>query len=116
MARLTPGIACPATAVFSPARAYLAAEAGARYVIPYVNRLTRYSGRGVSLVQEIAAVLSGSGRRVERLTASLRDAAEVLACLAAGADHVTLPLALIREMADHPVSAEAIEELANLSE
>lgn len=115
MARGTPEIACAATAVFSPAQACLAAEAGARYVIPCVNRMTRYSGGGVSLVQEIAAVLSGSGRRVELLAASLRDT-EVLACLAAGADHVTLPLALIREMADHPLSAEAIEELANLSE
>jgi transaldolase len=116
MVRLTPEIACAETAVFSRAQAYLAAEAAARYVIPYVNRMTRYSGRGLSLLQEIPVALSGSGRRVELLAAGLRDTAEVLACLAAGADHVTLALVLIREMADHPLSAEAIQECANLSE
>jgi transaldolase len=114
MSRISAEIPCAATAVFSPAQAYLAAEAGARYVIPYVNRMTRYSGRGIALVREIAAVLSSGGRRVELLAASLKDVAEVLACLSAGADHVTIPLELIREMASHPLSQEAIEQFLRL--
>ena len=112
LARLSPEIPCSATAVFSPAQAYLAAEAGARYIIPYVNRMTRYSGQGIALVQEIAAVLRASGRRAELLAASLRDVPEAVACLSAGAQHVTLPLALIREMAEHPLSRQAIAEFA----
>jgi transaldolase len=115
MARLSRDVPCAATAVFSAAQAYLAAEAGARYVIPYVNRMARYSGQGVALVQEIARILPGAGRRVELLAASLRDVPEVLECLAAGAQHVTLPLALIREMAEHPLSQQAIEEFARVS-
>jgi transaldolase len=110
MARLTRDTPCAATAVFSAAQAYLAAEAGARYVIPYVNRMNRYSGQGIALVREIAAILPTTGRRAELLAASLRDVPEVLACLAAGAQHITIPLALIREMAEHPLSQQAIEE------
>ena len=116
MARLAPDISCAATAVFSAAQAYLAAEAGARYVIPYVNRMQRYSGQGLALVQEIAAVLPATGRRVELLAASLRDVPEALACLIAGAQHITIPLALIREMAEHPLSQQAIEEFAQINQ
>ncbi|MGC8874165.1 MAG: transaldolase family protein [Chloroflexia bacterium] len=113
LARLAPEIPCAATAVFSPGQAYLAAEAGARYVIPYVNRMTRYSGRGIALVAEIAEVLRATGRRTELLAASLREVDEVLACLSAGAHHVTLPFTLIREMAAHPLSEQAIAEFAH---
>lgn len=112
LARLSRDVPCAATAVFSAAQAYIAAEAGARYVIPYVNRMTRYSGQGVTLVREIAAILPAAGRRTEILAASLRDGAEVLACLAAGAQHVTIPLALIQEMAEHPLSQQAVAEFA----
>lgn len=112
MARLAREIPCAATAVFSPAQAFLAAEAGARYIIPYVNRMNRYSGQGVALVREILAVLRPNARRVEVLAASLRDVPEVVACLAAGAHHVTIPPALIRQMAEHPLSQEAIAEFA----
>ncbi len=113
LAGLSRDIPCAATAVFSPAQAYLAAEAGARYVIPYVNRMTHYSGQGIVLVEEIAAVLERSGRRVEILAASLRDVPEALACLRAGAHHLAIPLNLIREMAEHPLSRQAIEEFAH---
>jgi transaldolase len=115
MARLSRDIPCAATAVFSAAQAYLAAEAGARYVIPYVNRMARYSGQGIALVEEIAAVLQGNGARAEILAASLRDVPEVLACLRAGARHITIPLALIREMAEHPLSQQAIAEFGRLA-
>jgi transaldolase len=115
MAHLAREIPCAATAVFSAAQAYLAAEAGARYVIPYVSRMHRYSGQGIALVQEIAAILPATGRRVELLAASLRDVAEVLASLTAGAQHITIPLALIRDMAEHPLSQQAIEEFARFS-
>jgi transaldolase len=114
MSRLSRDIPCAATAVYSAAQAYLAAESGARYVIPYVNRMNRYSGQGIALVQEIAAILSAAGRRVELLAASLRDVPEVVACLSAGAQHITIPLVLIREMAEHPLSQQAIEEFARV--
>ncbi len=115
LARLSRDIPCSVTAVFSAAQAYLAAEAGARYVIPYVNRMSRYSGDGLALVREIAAVLAGSGRPAEMLAASLRDVPETIACLVAGAQHVTVPPALIRDMAVHPLSQQAIEEFARVS-
>ncbi len=110
VARLWDHIPCALTAVFSPAQVYLAVEAGARYVIPYVNRATRLCGDGVALVAEMAEMLTDADTKL--LAASLKSPAEVVATLMAGAHHVTMPLAVIRDMAAHPLSDQAIAEFA----
>ena len=109
VASLSSEIPCAVTAIFSAAQAYLACQAGARYVIPYVNRLTRLGGDGIALVRRIAAIL---GPDTELLAASLKSPAEVVDALAAGAHHVTVPWKLIEEMAGHRLSALAVEEFA----
>ena len=109
VAALSGQIPCAVTAIFSAAQAYLACQAGARYVIPYVNRLTRLGGDGIALVRRIAAIL---GPDTELLAASLKSPAEVVDALAAGAHHVTVPWKLIEEMAEHRLSALAVEEFA----
>ncbi|MEP7200595.1 MAG: transaldolase family protein, partial [Chloroflexota bacterium] len=57
------------TAIFSSAQVLLASEAGARYVIPYVNRSTRLLGDGVALVSQMAAVCRAAGGRTEIMAA-----------------------------------------------
>ncbi|MER3545822.1 MAG: transaldolase [Chloroflexota bacterium] len=106
---------CAVTAVFTPAQAYLAAEAGARYIIPYVNRATRLLGDGPALVQLMAAVLQrgGAGYETEILAASIKSPEEAVAALLAGAQHLTLPLAVILQMAESPYTAQALAEFAS---
>lgn len=110
LARLASDIPCAATAVYSPAQAWLAAEAGARYVIPYVNRATRLLGDGLKLVAELVAAVRAAGRRVEIVAASIKTSEEAAGAILAGADHLTLPLAVIRELGEHPLSQQAIAE------
>ena len=110
---LAPEWRCAVTAVYSAAQAYLAREAGARYVIPYVNRATRFGGDGPTLVAEIAYVLEGSG--VEIVAASLKTPDEVVAVLVNGAHHITVPLNVLKAMANHPLSLQAVEEFAQTS-
>ena len=115
-ARLSLEIPCAVTAVFSASQAYLAKEAGARYVLPYVNRATRLMGDGIALVREMATVLQSDGRDAPQiLAASLKSPAEAVAALKAGASHVAVPFEVAREMARHPFSEQAIQEfqLAN---
>ena len=64
VARLSNRIPCGVTAVFSPAQALLAVEAGAHYIIPYVNRATNMLGDGLALVSEIARLLAGSSSEI----------------------------------------------------
>ncbi len=98
------------TGVASAAQGLLAAEAGAEFVIPYVNRITRADGDGVQVVAEMATLLEGAGASSQILAASLKTPQEVVHTLLAGADHVTLPWALLEEMARHPVTDAADED------
>jgi transaldolase len=110
MARLSRDIPCAATAVYSGHQALVACEAGARYVIPYVNRATRLLGDGYKLVAEIAAVLGVSGKPVEILAASIKSAEEATQAVLAGANHLTLPMDILLSLGNHPLSDAAIEE------
>lgn len=93
------------TGVFAPAQAFLAAECGAAYVIPYVNRLTRYAGAGPSVIRDMADILFPTG--TELLAAGIKTPAEAVDTLLAGAGHVSLPLDVIRAMAENELTLQA---------
>lgn len=103
-------IPCAVTAIFTTAQTYLACQAGARYVIPYVNRLTRASGDSPALVKTMREIVSES--EVEIVAASLKSPQEVISALLSGAHHVTAPLKVIEEMAEDPLTAEALAQFA----
>jgi transaldolase len=49
---------------------------------------------------------------LELVVASIRNVEEMERALLAGADHVTLPFAVIQELVDHPLSRQAIADFA----
>ncbi len=106
------GATCAITAIFSPAQALLAAEAGVAYVIPYVNRSTRLLGDGVALAARMADVCIAAGRGTEVMAASLKSAEEVVATVLGGVPHLTLPLPLLRDLGHHDLSEDAIAAFA----
>lgn len=69
-AHLASEITCAVTAIYSAAQAAIAAEAGAKYAIAYVNRATRLLGDGLALVREMSEILKGSDTTI--LAASLK--------------------------------------------
>lgn len=104
------GITCAVTAIFSAYQAYLACEAGAHYIIPYVNRSTRLQGDGPGLVSEMRAVITAADTGAELLAASVKTPAEVVETVLSGAQHLTLPLDLILALGEHPLSQQAIAD------
>lgn len=111
LARLTDaGITCAVTAIFSAYQTYLACEAGAHYVIPYVNRCTRFQGEGPGLVSETRAIITAADTGAELLAASIKTPDEAVEAVLAGAHHLTLPLDLILALGEHPLSQQAIAE------
>ncbi len=110
-ARLTSlNMPCAFTAVYTPAQVYLAEQAGARFAAPYVNRMTRQLGDGLTVVKDMRALIDAHHLRVELVAASLKSTEEVAAALLAGAHHVTIPLELIRRMGEHALTQQAIEQ------
>jgi transaldolase len=107
-AYLSSTIACSVTAIYSPAQAAIATEAGAKYAIAYVNRATKLLGDGLALVRDMADVLQKSNTEI--LAASIKSPQEAAATLQAGADHLTLPLSILQEMTFHELSVKTVEE------
>jgi transaldolase len=106
------GVTVGLTTIFSAAQVYLASEAGANYVVPYVNRSTRLLGDGPGLVHVMREVIEMTGAQTEIIAASVKSPDEAVQALQAGAHHLTLPLELIEAMGEHPLSWAAIEEFA----
>lgn len=104
------GIDCALTAVYSPAQALLAHEAGCVWVIPYVDRAARHSASAV--VMEQAALLEQLDSPTRILAASLKTAPQVVQALLDGAHDVTAPLDVLRSLAAHPLTESAVRELA----
>ena len=107
-ARLSSEIACSVTAIYSPAQAAIASEAGAKYAIAYVNRATRLLGDGLALVTQMSDILKHS--KTEILAASIKSPEEAAATLRAGAHHLTVPMAILEAMTDHELSTATVAE------
>ena len=107
-ARLSLEIPCAVGPIGSPAQAWLAREAGAKYVVLYMNWATRSLGDGSALVAEVVKVLDGSSTEV--VVGDIPSAADATKALAAGAPHLALRTALLKEMASHPLSEQILAE------
>ena len=107
------GVATCTTAIYSVLQAYVAAQAGARWVAPYCNRITQAGGDGVATVAQMRTVLASYRLDCRVLVASVKSLGEVEALLGTGADAVTTPLSLLHEMASHRLSREATARFAS---
>ena len=101
---------CCVTAIFDPAQALVARDAGARYIAVYVNRATKQLGDGLALVGELTKVLTGS--RTEILAASLKSTKEAVDAFLAGAQHITVPSDLLATLSTHPLSMQTVEQFS----
>ncbi len=98
------------TAVYAPAQALLAQALGCEWVIPYVDRAERQGLDSGSLLGSLAKVLRGPEGRTRILAASLKTAEQVVESILRGADDVTVPLAVLTTLAEHPLSEAAARE------
>lgn len=99
-----------ATAIFTHQQAMLAAEAGADYVAPYVNRLEKYNGQGIQLIAELAKSLKEGGLSTKILAASFESTEQVQKVCLAGAHAVTLNYQLLEELIQHPLTDKAVKQ------
>lgn len=98
------GIKVNVTLVFSPTQALLAAKAGAAYVSPFVGRIDDISSSGMRLVEEIGQIYHNYSFPTEILVASVRHPMHVSEAALLGADVVTLPYKVFKQLYNHPLS------------
>ena len=102
------GIRTLGTAVYAPLPALLAAQAGADYVAPYINRIDAQGGSGILAVKELQQLLQLHAPHCQVLAASFKTPRQVLDCLLAGATAVTLPVPVAEQILQSPAVDAAL--------
>lgn len=92
------------TLVFQPLQALLAAKAGAAYVSPFVGRVDAVGGDGMAMVEEVVAIYRNYAFDTQVLVASVRNPLHVLRAALIGADVVTVPFGVIKDLSKHPLT------------
>lgn len=99
------------TLCFSPAQAILAAKAGALFVSPFVGRLDDVGSDGMQLIADIQDVYSlYPDFTTKVLVASIRHPMHVVEAAKLGADVVTLPPTVLRQMFNHPLTDKGLAD------
>jgi transaldolase len=96
------------TLCFAANQALLAAKAGATFISPFIGRLDDINLDGVELIEDIRTIYDNYGFETQILAASIRTANHVLDSARIGADVITAPPAVIKNLANHPLTDKGL--------
>lgn len=109
------GVRVNMTLVFSAPQALLAANAGARYISPFIGRFDDISEDGVAQLADVVTCIGNydwSGKnvddKVEIIAASVRTPNHVTQAALMGADIATVPLGTLKKCLRHPLTDRGI--------
>jgi len=97
------------TLCFSANQALLAAKAGATYISPFIGRLDDINLDGMDLIEDIRTIYDNYGFETQILAASIRTVNHACQAALIGADVMTAPPAVIKKMAEHPLTKAGLE-------
>ncbi|MFM9979175.1 MAG: fructose-6-phosphate aldolase [Sphingomonadaceae bacterium] len=97
------------TLCFSANQALLAAKAGATFISPFVGRHDDVGFDGMDLIRDIRLIYDNYAFATQILVASVRHPVHVLESARIGADVMTAPPAVIRQLFKHPLTDKGIE-------
>ncbi|MGB1153277.1 MAG: fructose-6-phosphate aldolase [Paracoccaceae bacterium] len=96
------------TLCFSANQALLAAKAGATFISPFIGRLDDINIDGMDLIEDIRVIYDNYGFETQILAASIRTVNHVLESARIGADVMTAPPAVIKSLANHPLTDKGL--------
>jgi transaldolase len=96
------------TLCFSANQALLAAKAGATFISPFVGRLDDIGQPGIELIADIRLIYDNYDFPTQILVASVRTPIHVLEAAKIGADVMTAPPAIIKQLFKHPLTDNGI--------
>jgi transaldolase len=97
------------TLCFTANQALLAAKAGASFISPFVGRHDDIGFDGMQIISEIRQIYDNYNFTTEILVASVRHPIHVLEAAKIGADVMTAPPAVIRQLFKHPLTDKGLE-------
>ena len=97
------------TLCFSPMQALLAAKVGATFISPFVGRLDDIGQNGMDLIADVLTIYdSYPDFHTEVLVASVRHPQHILESARMGADVVTCPPNVIKQLYKHPLTDKGL--------
>jgi transaldolase len=97
------------TLCFTANQALLAAKAGATFISPFVGRHDDIGFDGMQIISDIRIIYDNYDYETQILVASIRHPVHVLESAKIGADVITAPPAVIRQLFKHPLTDKGIE-------
>lgn len=107
------GIKTTATAIFTAQQALMAAQAGACYVAPYVNRIDNIAGDGTIVVEEIVRLFELYNIDTKVLAASFKNVQQVHGVSLTGAHAVTVNSLILDKIIYHPLTDWSVDQFTN---
>jgi transaldolase len=101
------------TLCFTANQALLAAKAGATFISPFVGRHDDTGFDGMQIISEIRTIYDNYEFQTQILVASIRHPIHVLQSAIIGADVMTAPPAVIRQLFKHPLTDKGLEGFAS---
>lgn len=103
------GIRVTATAVYTPLQGYLAAECGAEYTAPYINRIDNMGYDGVAVAKEIHDIYKNNNYNTRVLAASFKNSQQVLELCKYGIAAVTASPSVIENFVKNAAIDSAVD-------
>ena len=97
------------TLCFSANQALLAAKAGATFISPFIGRLDDINIDGMDLISEIRTIYDNFEFDTQILGASIRTVNHITQCALVGADAITAPPNVLKQLAEHPLTSKGLE-------
>jgi transaldolase len=107
------GVLVNVTLCFSANQALLAAKAGASFISPFVGRHDDVGFDGMGLIEDIRIIYDNYDYATEILVASVRHPVHVLQAAKIGADVMTAPPAVIKQLFKHPLTDNGLAAFAS---
>ena len=98
------------TMVFAPDQVLLAMKTNPAFVSIVISRLDKIGGNVVALMRDSVTIKKNYGFKGEILAASIKNRANVIDCMRAGVDIVTLPENIFFDMFKHPQTDQGLSE------
>ena len=104
------GINVTATAVYDLMQAYMALEAKADYIAPYVNRIGNLGADPSELINELSNRIIMDGYESKIVAASFKGVQQVKDALNNGAQAVTVPVEVLKQIFANPNIEKAVND------
>ena len=98
------GMNVTATAIFTQQQALIAANAGADFVAPYVNRLDNISSHGIDVVADIVKTFKLFNMPTRVLAASFKNVDQIYRVSMVGCHSVTASHDVLTSLMNHPMT------------